>query len=202
MLDAQHCLEQNFILRLKAHLLPRVQALHEADIFVDSPEPSVTADAMDIEALSMLNQVIFQRDQIYQHHILWVNYTTYDVCRAQDTINLHTDHRDIMLLLPLESTHPFLYAHVLGIFHANIIYTGQGVKDYLPRRMEFLWVCWFDLVNVLAGWEHTTLDHLRFVLITQDDAYRFVDPTNVIRGCHLIPAFSSARIHPDGILLR
>jgi len=199
LFDVHHCLEQNFILRLKAHLLPRVQALHDADVLVDLPEPSVTADAMDTEGLSTLNQVVFQRDRIYQHHILRVNYTTYDVRRAQDTINPRTDHRDVMLLSPLESSHPFLYARVLGIFHANIIYTGQGVKDYLPRRMEFLWVRWFDLVDVPAGWEHTTLDRLRFVPITQDDAYGFVDPTNVIRGCHLILAFSSARIHPDGI---
>ncbi|KIM51114.1 hypothetical protein SCLCIDRAFT_33728 [Scleroderma citrinum Foug A] len=55
-------LMKNFILQLKAHLLPRVQALHEANVFMDLPEPSVTADATDIEALSMLNQVVFQRD--------------------------------------------------------------------------------------------------------------------------------------------
>ena len=199
LFDVHHCLEQNFILQLKAHLLPHVQALHDANVLVDLPEPSVTADAMDTEGLSMLNQVVFQRDWIYQHHILWVNNTTYDVHHAQDTINPCTDHQDVMLLSPLESSYLFLYAHVLGIFHASIIYTGQGMKDYLPRCMEFLWVNWFDLVDVPAGWEHTTLDHLRFVLITQDDAYGFVDPTNVIRGCHLIPAFSSARIHPDGI---
>ncbi|KIM50186.1 hypothetical protein SCLCIDRAFT_34561 [Scleroderma citrinum Foug A] len=55
-------LMKNFILQLKAHLLPHVQALHDANVLVDLPEPSVTADAMDTEGLSMLNQVVFQRD--------------------------------------------------------------------------------------------------------------------------------------------
>lgn len=62
LFDVHHCLEQNFILQLKAHLLPHVQALHDANVLVDLPEPSVTADAMDTEGLSMLNQVVFQRD--------------------------------------------------------------------------------------------------------------------------------------------
>ena len=104
-----------------------------------------------------------------------------------------------MLLAPCDSAHPFLYAHVIGIFHANIIYTGSGSKDYLPRCLEILWVHWFKVVDVPAGWEHAALDSLRFVPMSQDDAYRFVDPANVLRGCHLIPAFASGRMHPDSV---
>ena len=107
-----------------------------------------------------------------------------------------------MLLASSESAHPFLYARVLGIFHANVIYTGQGAKDYLPRCVEFLWVRWFEVVDVPAGWEHAALDSLRFVPMTQDDVYGFVDPTDVIRACHLIPVFSKGRIHPNGVVSR
>ena len=89
--------------------------------------------------------------------------------------------------------------NVLGIFHMNIIYTGSGSRDYLPRRLEFLWVHWFEVVDVPAGWEHATLDFLRFVPMSQDDAYGFVDPANVLRGCHLILAFASGRMHPDHV---
>ena len=103
-----------------------------------------------------------------------------------------------MLLASSESVHPFLYACVLGIFHANVIYTGQGAKDYLPRHVEFLWVHWFEVVDVPASWEHTALDRLRFLPMSQDDAYGFVDLTNVIRACHLIPAFSNGRMHLNG----
>ena len=103
-----------------------------------------------------------------------------------------------MLLVSSESVYAFLYTCVLGIFHVNVIYTGQGAKDYLPMHMEFLWVCWFEVVDVPASWEHTALDRLRFLPMSQDDAYGFVDPTNVIRSCHLIPAFSNGRMHPNG----
>ena len=103
-----------------------------------------------------------------------------------------------MLLASSESVHPFLYACILGIFHVNVIYTGQGAKDYLPRCMEFLWARWFEVVDVPAGWEHAAFDHLRFLLMSQDDVYGFVDPTNVIRAYHLIPAFSNGRMHPNG----
>ena len=88
---------------------------------------------------------------------------------------------------------------VLGIFHANVVYTGPGVKDYLPRCLEFLWVCWFEVVDVPAGWEHLALDLLRFTLMSQDDTYGFVDPANVLWSCHLIPAFASGKVHPDGV---
>ena len=147
--------------------------LHKVEVCVDPSESSVvgthqvaTSDAEAMEHLLTLNQVVFKGDHIYQHHLCHINYTTYDVRCAQDTINPHTDHCDIMLLATLESTHPFLYACVLGIFHTNIIYTGPGSKDYFPRCLEFLWVCWFEVMDVPAGWEHTALDSLRFVLMS------------------------------------
>ena len=167
-------------------------------MFAD-PSESSTAEADGMEHLSTLNQVVFKGGRMYRHQLFCINYTTYDVHRDQDTINPHTDHCDIMLLAPSYSAHPFLYAHVLGIFHMNIIYTSSGSKDYLPRCLEFLWVHWFKVVDIPAGWEHAALDSLRFIPTSQDDAYGFVDPACVLRGCHLIPAFASGRMHPDGV---
>ena len=162
-------------------------------------DQAVASDELSMEHLSTLSQVIFKGDHMYHHHLFRINYTTYDVLRAQDNINPWTDHCDIMMLVPLESTHPFLYARILGIFHANVIYTSSGFKDYIARCLEFLWVGWFETIDVPAGWEHMTLDSLKFIPMTQDDAYGFIDPTNILRGCHLIPAFASGRKHPDGV---
>ena len=44
-----------------------------------------------MEHLSTLSQVVFKADHIYRHHLFCVNYTTYDIHRAQDTINPQTD---------------------------------------------------------------------------------------------------------------
>ena len=180
--------------------------LHEVKVCADPSESSIvgthqvaTSDTEAMEHLSTFNQVVFKGDCMYRHHLYHINYTMHDIHHAQDTINPCTNHCDIMLLAPLESAHPFLYACVLGIFHANIIYTGPGSKDYFPRCLEFLCMHWFEVMDVPAGWEHTALDSLRFVPMSQDDAYGFVDPASVLRSCHHIPVFSSGRMHPDGI---
>ena len=193
---ADHCGHlKDCIFQLKVHLLPHVWALHE----VDMDSEVVNWDAEEVEHLSTLNQVVFKRDCIYCHHLFHINYTMYDVHCAQDTIHPCIDHCDILLLAPLDSPHSFLYVCILGIFHVNVIYTGPGVKEYLPRCLEFLWVRCFEVVDVLAGWEHLALDLLIFTLMSQDDAYGFVDPANVLQSYHLIPAFTSGKMHPDGV---
>jgi hypothetical protein len=71
-----------------------------------------------------------------------INYITYDIRRKQKKINPATTHCDIMVLADNDddSDHPFLYAKVLGIFHANVIYMGSQLVDYHPHRLKFLWV--------------------------------------------------------------
>ncbi|KAH7916940.1 hypothetical protein BV22DRAFT_968511, partial [Leucogyrophana mollusca] len=134
--------------------------------------------------------------------------TGYDVRRGQDVVNPRTDHCNIMVLsnagnLPGEEpSHPFSYARVLGIYHLNVIYTGPDTLDYQPRRMEVLWVRWFEVVDEIpAGWEAHGLDTVRFAPMTEDDAFGFVDPADVVRGCHLVPAFARGRLHSDGIAM-
>ncbi|KAF8237196.1 hypothetical protein L208DRAFT_1137418, partial [Tricholoma matsutake] len=58
------------------------------------------------------------------------HYTTYDVHRRTDIINPGTPHCNIMLLVDhadgsvgSPDQHYFLYARVLGAYHANMIYT-------------------------------------------------------------------------------
>ena len=58
-------------------------------------------------------------NQIYQHKVLWVNYTTYNVRWDQDSLNPRT-HGDIMVL-SRDDEHPYWYAHIVGIFHAMVL---------------------------------------------------------------------------------
>lgn len=90
-------------------------------------------------------QLYIKEDRLYHHNLMRINYTTYDVRRKQDNINPRTPHRDIMVLGETEhnTDHPYLYGRVLGIFHANVVYTASRPLSYRPRRLEFLWVRWY-----------------------------------------------------------
>lgn len=98
---------------------------------------------------------------------------------------------------PTSTAHPFCYARVLGIFHANVVYNGPGLTDYQPRRLEFLWVRWFEVIESHQEQNAYTLDVLRFVPMNEDEAFGFIDPADVLRSCHLIPDFSEGKLHPD-----
>ncbi|KAF9242150.1 hypothetical protein BU15DRAFT_73077 [Melanogaster broomeanus] len=189
----------DFVLKLKTHLLPRIRQLHseepcnEAEATTAGPQQSPMGNAGQ-PPLPMLNHIILNANCMYRHHILRVNYTTYDLRRETDMVNPGTSHRHIMLLSPTGiGGHHFCYARVLGIYHANIIYTGSDSRDYRPRRVEFLWVHWFELIPGPSGWAHAALDRLRLAPIDADDAFGFIDPADVLRCCHLIPAFTDGR---------
>jgi hypothetical protein len=71
--------------------------------------------------------------------------------------------------------------------------------DYQPRRLEFLWVRWYYIVDPLhSGWSARKLDRIQFAPITDNDTFGFVDPSDVLRSCHVIPAFAAGRLHADG----
>ena len=98
------------------------------------------------------------------------------------------------------TSHHFLYARVLGAYHANVIYTGHGVQDYKARRFEFLWVRWYEVVDPeSSGWRKHKLDSVRFPPLHDSDSFGFVDPVNVLRGCHLLPAFSKGKRNKAGV---
>jgi hypothetical protein len=93
--------------------------------------------------------------------------------------------------------HPFSYARVLAICHVNAIYAGPGM-DQQPRRTDFLWVRWYRHIGTAsAGWVARRLDRVRFPPVAEDDAFGFIDPSTVLRCCHIVPAFSSGKVHAD-----
>lgn len=137
------------------------------------------------------NRVFLNRDRLYRHNIMRINYTTYDIRRAQDTINPRTAHRDIMVLVDDRKTakQHFRYARVLGIYHANVQYAGRGMIDFSSHRMEFLWVRWFQQFSD-STLPPTALERLSFPPMAGKEAFGFIDPANVLRSCHIIPMFS------------
>jgi hypothetical protein len=60
--------------------------------------------------------------------------------------------------------------------------------------MDLLWVRWLDEEpGYRSGFYQACLPKIGFVEFTDEFAFSFVDPANVVRGCHLIPAFNAGR---------
>lgn len=83
--------------------------------------------------------------------------------------------------------HPYWYAKVLGIFHVDVRLLGCMETEHV----EFLWVHWFgrDLDHE-GGFD--TRRHHRIGLTDSEDltSHGFLNPSDVLRAVHLIPAFS------------
>lgn len=200
---------QNFVPKLKDHILPRIKYLLREEAASNPNMNQQQGGQFSVgeydSNLRGRDAVFFQKDRMYRHHLARFNYTTYDVRRAQDVINPATSHRDVMLLADTagdSSDHPFLYCRVLGIFHVNVVYTGEGMIDYNARRVDFLWVRWFRYDGDRSvRWDDHKLDSLCFLPMAREDAFGFVDPRNVLRGSHIISAFASGKTHQDEVSL-
>ena len=74
-----------------------------------------------------------------------MNYTTYDMQCTQDSINPQT-HSDIILLSAEDhddsDPHPYWYAWVLGIYHAEVHHDHPNAVSSDVQVLEFLWVRW------------------------------------------------------------
>lgn len=87
--------------------------------------------------------------------------------------------------------HPYAYARVLGIFHVDVRHRGPLSTTAQTHRMNFLWVRWFELDRGhVGGWKARRLHRIHFVSAMSPSAFGFLDPSEVIRACHLIPAFA------------
>ncbi|PIL33172.1 hypothetical protein GSI_04622 [Ganoderma sinense ZZ0214-1] len=196
---------KDFLPKLHAHLLPRIVNLlkQERILHPDIVHPVqwVSDTAADVEG-----RVSIHHDRIYHHKQVWFNYTMYDVHRGRDIINCGTPHRNIMLLSSTttdsdsDSKSRFLYARVLGAYHANVLYMGPGMLDYKPRRIDFLWVRWYEVQRGgTTSWRDSELPMVSFPALASDSAFGFIDPSDVLRACHVIPAFARGTAHEDGV---
>jgi hypothetical protein len=65
--------------------------------------------------------IFIQDDTLYNHPILTINYTSYDLQREQDTIHLGYGREGIMVYTPTLGRHePWSYANVLAIYHVIV----------------------------------------------------------------------------------
>jgi hypothetical protein len=196
---------QNFSSKLRVHLFPcilevlRQEAMSHLGYLAFG---TVFSDVGDIPTNSNACKFVFlKNDRIYHHRLCRFHFTTYDVRRSSDTINPSTTRCNIMLLADnadvadgSSTGHCFLYARVLGVYHANIVYTGPCMHDYQARRLDFLWVRWYKVVDSdTAGWSSLRLDSVRFPPINGEDAFGFVDLKDVLCTCHIVPNFAKGK---------
>ena len=101
---------------------------------------------------------------------------------------------DVMVVSPEkeDGAHPFWYARVLRVFHTDVLHVGPASRNRSVQRMEFLWVRWFGVEqNYQSGFHVARLPKIGFV--PDDSAFGFLDPSLVLRGCHLVPAYADGR---------
>lgn len=113
-----------------------------------------------------------------------------DIRRDQDVIN-PTFHSDIHVLAHDDDTHPFWYARVLGIFHVNIINQSSTSRESAAVPILFLWVRWYNFDKAYrSGRAERRLHRIGFVPGDGPDAFDFINPADIVRASHLIPAFA------------
>jgi hypothetical protein len=181
---------QDFYIKLREHLLQRVFPRTNA---------STLSSGSNLDAPPQ-STVVLQHDRIYSHALMRINYTTDDVQRTQDVIS-HKANRDNVMVLANRTnheqwTHPFAYARVLGIFHVNVFFIGRESTDFRPRRIEFLWVRWYRVLEPkMDALQYRRLDQVDFPPLTDPKAFGFLDPADVVRSCYIVPAFFHGQRH-------
>ena len=170
--------------RLKDHLLERIHSIEfsgEVTSFTDAERESL----------------VIVQNAMYEHKIVSVNYTTYDLRQEQDMINPRT-HADILLLSHETDSeldrHPYWYAWVVKIFHVYVRYYSRDSQSHDLKCIDILFVRWFgrDKAHCSSFSAHC-LPRIGFVPEEDLDSFGFLDPNIVICGVHLIPAFSIGR---------
>ncbi|KAJ3825180.1 hypothetical protein F5880DRAFT_1611327 [Lentinula raphanica] len=175
--------KQDFWPKLQDHLLGR---LLKRDFDGDSYGPFTDTER---------NSIDLYKKKFYAAKTMRINYTTYDIRRDQDVINPRTDHCMVMVQSADNDSrkHPFWYARVLGIFHADVVRLNEGRVQEI-EHMEFLWIRWMG-AEPHYRWGRTIgrLPKIGFVPESDPYAFGFLDPALVIRACHLIPDFVTGR---------
>lgn len=185
---------------LRRHLLPRLR-----DTLIGRCNASGNNSAEHEDPIGLDPSLIFFKDyRIFSHKIMRVKYTTYDVRRDEDVIHVDSDVCNIMLHNPEycnnPAAHPYLYARVLGIYHAYVSYAGEiapDVHNLSPIRMEFLLVRWYDLQNNDPN-SPAPIDRLNYPPLNSPGAVSFIEPEAVLRAAHIIPYFFLGRTNKDG----
>jgi hypothetical protein len=142
---------------------------------------------------SMDERVFIKNDTLYNHPLVTISYTTYDLQRDKDSIHLNFGNQAVAVYSPTShGAEPWLYAYIVAIFHVFV----STAADPEPKRLELLWVRWMEQdSSQLRGGNSCQYSRISFVPHSgvPGECFGFVDPSHVIRGCHLIPAFHLER---------
>jgi len=121
-----------------------------------------------------------------------VNYTTYDLRRGQDKINMKG--RLYVMALSRDPFYPYVYARVLAVYRVKVLHHSMAH----PTNMDVLWVRWLTVDKKhKAGWKAKRLYKVRFIPNLDEGAFGFLDPSDIIRGVHLIPGFDDGLIEDN-----
>lgn len=93
-----------------------------------------------------------------------------------------------------QNDHPYWYGRIIGAFHAEVRHIGSTSTSQQSHHMEFLWIRWYGRdMQYRAGWKAKRLHRVGFVSSEDEFAFGFLNPKEIIRGAHLIPAFEHGR---------
>ncbi|KAF7293647.1 hypothetical protein MIND_01144600 [Mycena indigotica] len=156
---------QDFVPKLKTYL-------HCQLLSLDDPDAQFSTE-------DLIN-VVIEKDLLYTHATMKVNYMTYDVRRDQDMINTRTRRFFLVHAQDLVDSHRYWYGEIIGIFHAYVLLADLPGK---AKRVEFLWVRWFqrDMTH-RCGMKAKHFPRIRYMPHESVDAFGFLNPQDVVRG--------------------
>ncbi|KAF7299950.1 hypothetical protein HMN09_01002900 [Mycena chlorophos] len=175
----------NIRVKLQNHLLGRF--LH----------PEYSTDGSEYTYIDRNRIIIANNNRVHIHKVLRVNYTDYAGRRGQDSMNSRT-HADVMTLAPEDSAgdHPFEYFRIIGVWHVDVQYREFGHVT-AARPFPILFARRFRLDKTWkGGFKRRRLHRIEFLPETDPNAYCFVNPDEVIREAHLVPAFAHGATMP------
>jgi hypothetical protein len=153
--------------------------------------------------MTFLRLILTKNGRISIHKTLRINYTTYDLQRRSDVINLRT-RPDVMVASPEnDHSHPYQYGRLIDIFTVPIHY--KGAKQIVGNRrqeVQVFWIRWFEQdPKYKDGFSHLRIPRLQFV---EPDGvakwHSFISPSMVLRATHIIPAFHGTSWIPNLVL--
>jgi hypothetical protein len=122
------------------------------------------------------------------------NYTTYDVRRDQDSLSSRTQS-DLMVLSNSEDEeekllHPYWFGRIISIFSVRVLIDDEDINAVnTVRTFDVLIVRWFgNSIDGDCGVHTGLMPRIGFLPAEDKNAFGFVNPDDVIRSVHLIPA--------------
>lgn len=142
-------------------------------------------------------RIFIENDMLCEHPILNIKYTSYGVQQERDIIHIGYGRTGAMVYTPIlreGEDEPWSYASVLKAFHV----VTRTASNPDPKTLTVLWVRWMERrPDGLTGLNSQKYTRVSFVPWsgTPGSTFDFVDPSHIIRSCHLIPAFNLGRTY-------